>query len=329
MSVYTLLNQKQLEDLLSQYGITQLKAYSEIADGIENSNYLITTDSKEYVLTVFERGGNADFIPYLSFMAEAQAQGKPVPCPLLNNQGERLSFFDYTNTHAKSSVTVKRFILCERLPGSHPRTTSIALCEHLGEQIAEFHSLTFSNTLRKQFPFQDLASFILPLDFDNLLTADKLKLYKEEKENITTLNALAIQHDLSIGLGHCDFFPDNALTLFENNKERISAFLDWYDTKNCFLLIDLAIVAVSWCTTENSLCKDKERALLKGYQKIRPFNVNEETLWNSFLKAAALFFWISREDYHAQMHLQGKGNAINPLKSTDEFYRLLLSLKLR
>lgn len=324
MSVYTLLNQNQIEALLAQYEIPSsgsgLQSYSEIADGIENSNYLVRAANKEYVLTIFERVAVTDFSPYLSFMAAAQAQGKSVPCPLLNLNGERLSSFKFEGNR-------KGFILCERLAGSHPQTISVALCEHLGEQIASLHSLNLSKDLLNQFPFQALDTFILSLDFETILSEEKQALFKSTRALVSTLDNRAKALNLTKGIVHCDFFPDNSLTMITDGKESITAFLDWYDARYTYLLIDLAIIAVSWCTEKFQLVKEKEAALLRGYQKILPFNENDSLLWNAFLRAAALFFWISREDYHTQMHLQKRAGAINPKKSTEEFYRLLLNLK--
>lgn len=319
MSVYTLLNQNQLADLLTQYAIVDLEKFSEISDGIENSNYFICASGKEYVLTIFERASSANLLPYLHFMATAQAQGKAVPCPLLNGQGERLSYFDFEGTK-------KRFIVCERLAGSHPNNISLSLCEHLGEQVASLHSLHLNDDLLLQFPMQSLSSFILPLDFEKVLNPEKRSLFYQTNDLVKNLNTKAEALKLKKSIVHCDFFPDNALVTTINGKEHIAAFLDWYDARYTFLLIDLAIIAVSWCTNNYQLVKEKEAALLKGYQKILPFSEHDVSLWNDFLKAAALFFWISREDYHAQMHLQGRTNAINPKKNTEEFYRLLLNL---
>jgi len=325
VSVYTLLNRNQLKSLLEQYGISQLQSAIEITEGIRNSNYLLKANDKEFVLTIFEEDLNVNFLPCLSFMAAIHAQGFAVPCPLLNKNGERLSVFEFENRS-------KRFIVCERLAGSHPKQISLSLCEHLGEQVAKLHSLKLSADIMTLFPMQHLPAFILNLDFEKVLSEEKLIFFKEEQAFLTTLNkqAQTLPADmLATGIGHCDFFPDNALIIDKNGKEIISGFLDWYDARNTYLILDLAIIAVSWCTENFELLKEKEMALLKGYQKVRPFTEEEQKLWNSFLRVGALSFWISREDYHAQMHAQGKASAINPKKSTEEFYKLLKNFRAR
>ena len=328
MSVYTLLSQNQIEALLSQYDIHNLNSYAEISDGIENSNYLINAHNKEFVLTIFERASSVSLLPYLLFMATAQKANFAVPCPIENNQGERLSFFEYKKENDNSAAEQKRFILCEKLSGTHPKTISIELCEHLGEKIAGLHALPISPDLLDKFPMQELPSLIMPLNFKTLLSEEKLTFFKEEKSFIAKLNQQASLFPK--GIAHCDFFPDNSLTITKDGKETISAFLDWYDARQTYLLLDLAIIAVSWCTNErHEMITEKESALLKGYQKVSPFINNELTVWNGFLRAGALFFWISREDYHEQMHLQGRSDAINPKKSTEEFWLLLQHLKLR
>lgn len=319
MSVYTLLNQNQIEGLLAQYAIEGFESFSEITDGIKNSNYFIRAAGKDYVLTIFERASSANLLPYLQFMAAAQAQGKAVPCPLLNRAGDRLSYFDFKGQR-------KRFIVCERLLGAHPQHISLALCEHLGEQVAGLHALHLPNDLLAQFPLHNLPSFLLTLDFEKILSEEKLGLFYKMRTLVNDLDQKAAALNLDKGVVHCDFFPDNALINTINGQGQLVAFLDWYDARYSYLLIDLAIIAVSWCTENFQLVKEKEAALLKGYQKVLPFNAHDFLLWNDFLKAAALFFWISREDYQTKMRLQGRMASINPKKNTDEFYKLLLNL---
>lgn len=320
MSVYTLLNQNQLRDLLEFYEVDAVESISEISDGIENSNYLVKGWEQDYVLTIFEQA-SLKLEDLFGFMAYLEQEGKAVPCPIKNKKGALVSYFEYLHDR-------KAFILCKKLEGEHPKFIDEDLCEQLGQAFAEFHQLSENSDMLNKFQLRDL-SFILPEQDMDFLSREKQQLFEEEKTFLLAINAQS--QELPKGLCHCDFFPDNALVQLDEDEQKLSAFLDWYDAQHTYFLFDLAIIAISWCNDyddsayEANLSEQKITSLLSAYQNIRMLDKREIELWPAFLRIAAFRFWTSRELYKARMEQEGR--EINQHKRPDEFYKLLLSLR--
>ncbi len=321
LSVYTLLNQNQMIELLNQYDLNELEYFAEISDGIENSNYLIRANRQDFVLTIFEQKSPECLQPFFEFMAMASDKGFPLPAPIPNREGKDLSYFQHDGIK-------KHFILCKKLSGAHPNIITEQICEELGEAFAKLHALSDENGFSESFSFSDL-NFVIPeKNIRSHLSEGKLSIFEEEKTFISELNKQI--KNLPSGVCHCDFFPDNALVENTYGQLTMSGFLDWYDARYTAFCYDLAVIAISWCLQEGKekhLDSKKEQALLKGYQKIRPFSNEELELWPSFLRAATFTFWISRELYHIEMKQSGKYAQINPKKSPEEFWSLLKNLK--
>ncbi len=316
MSVYTLLSQNQLRDLLEKYELGKIESIEEIPDGIENSNYMLRAWQQDYVLTIFEQHAANELNPFFKFMMLAEQQGFAFPCPLLNKSGKALSFFEYKGKQ-------KHFIVCKKLQGAHPAHIDTELCKELGLQFAAIHLLSTDENVKGLFPF-DALDFVLPDSPLDFLSDEKQSLLAQQKLLIQKIASKT--NDLPSGICHCDFFPDNSLVSIEEGKPALTGFLDWYDARNTFFILDLAIIAVSWCKDSNNTVNGKlVVALLEAYDEIRPLEEAEKDAWNDFLKIASCIFWLSREVYAHKMKLAGK--EIKATKQSDEFYQLLLALE--
>lgn|GEM_PF-6394655 len=334
MSVYTFLDEKQIAELLALYGINYLQSHREVTDGIENSNYFVHANNKNYVLTIFEKKSVDALNIFFEFMMTASNAGFPLPTPIKNLQGQRLSYF-YQNVQGNK---IKRhFILCNQLDGKHPKNISIELCKNVGQEFAKLHQLSHKERIKGGFKETDIA-FIIPQNNQNpsgtfdlsFLSEEKQQVYYEELAFIKKLNNEFTK--LPKGICHCDFFPDNALITNNDNKPVLSAFLDWYDAQYTAFIYDLAVLAISWCNYDSERHKipinqDKVNALLKAYEGIRPLSDNEKEQWLNYMRAAAFKFWIHREIYHNTMQSSGMEDNINPKKSPEEFWHLLCYLK--
>lgn len=315
MSVYTLLNQNQLRDILDKYELEHIESIKEIAEGIENSNYWVKTWKQDYVLTIFEQSDAASLNRFFQFMHYGEQQGFAFPCPITNKQGQYLSFFEYKGKR-------KHFIVCKKLSGSHPEAINETLCFELGKQFAGIHALSKNEAIVSLFPFNALA-FVVPESSMDFLSADKKRTLESAKSLIAKLGSA--KYHLPSGICHCDFFPDNALLIQEGNTIQFSGFLDWYDAQHTFFVLDLAIIAISWCRQSQSALDEKlVSALLNGYQQVRPLEQAERELWPEFLKVACMIFWLSRECYVQRM--KEEGTLAKENKQPEEFFDLLLEL---
>lgn len=288
MSVYTSLNQSQLNELLSPYPFGELIKFEGIAEGIENTNYRIHTTANNYILTIFEQHKADDVHFYLKLLSYLKQQGLPVPQPIPT-----------TRKQHQLSWQSKPVVLFEHLSGQSITTPQVNHCRQLGQALAQFHLsgqlfpltrknnrdghwlqqigrtlLKRSNTISSHSQFQSLS------DDDAQLLTDELTFQKKQD----------FDH-LPRGTIHADLFRDNVL--FEQGI--LSGLLDFYTACQGPLLFDLAIIVNDWCITpEYSIDLSKANALFDTYEKFRPLTSHEKQLWPVILRTAALRFWLSR-----------------------------------
>ena len=281
MSVYTSVNEAELDAWLRQYSVGELKSLEPIKAGIENTNYFVTTAQGAYVLTLFERLPAAELPFYLDLMAHLARHGIPSPAPIAD-----------LADHYLQTLKGKPAALVTRLPGRSIEQPAAAECAELGALLARMH----------------LAGRSYPAYLENprgpkwwRLAANDLKphLGKEEVTLVESELAFQAQHrfpDLPRGPVHADLFRDNALF----QKGRISGVIDFYFAGVDCLLYDMAVCANDWCLDENfGLEKTRMDALMAAYEAVRPLTPGERTAWPVMLRAAALRFWLSRlHDFH-------------------------------
>jgi len=281
LSVYTSVNEAELDAWLRQYSVGELKSLEPIKAGIENTNYFVTTAQGAYVLTLFERLPAAELPFYLDLMAHLARHGIPSPAPIAD-----------LADHYLQTLKGKPAALVTRLPGRSIERPAAAECAELGALLARMH----------------LAGRSYPAYLENprgpkwwRLAANDLKphLGKEEVTLVESELAFQAQHrfpDLPRGPVHADLFRDNALF----QKGRISGVIDFYFAGVDCLLYDMAVCANDWCLDENfGLEKTRMDALMAAYEAVRPLTPGERTAWPVMLRAAALRFWLSRlHDFH-------------------------------
>lgn len=316
MSVYTQLNQNQLQSLLENYSTPALVSFTGISDGIENTNYRVECEGQSFVLTIFEQAQTKDLDTLLALMHFLDQNDVQVPSPLSNSEGDLLSVLNIDDIQ-------KPYILCPLLSGKHEETPKPIHCEQMGALLAKVHLLSsLFKTDQLSTPahqwWQNQGQSI-----EKALGPEQLSLHQETvaffNQNLdqTTLEALPK------GIVHSDAFPDNVL--FSDDK--ISAWLDWYDATNDYFIYDLAVIANSWCASDDGVLDSKKLSgLLSGYKILRPFSSLENTLWPTFLKLAAFRFWISRLIYVGEMTKSGRRGELNPKKNPEDFYKILSNL---
>jgi homoserine kinase type II len=279
LSVFTPVSEGQLAAWLKHYSVGALVSLEPIAEGIENTNYFVTTSQGRFVLTLFERLPAAELPFYLELMAHLARHGIPCPAPIAD-QGDRLL----------SSLNGKPAALVTRLAGRSLTDPGSAHCAEVGALLARMH----------------LAGRSYPGYLENPRGLKWLRRAAEEvrtfigKPQFEFLQAeldYQAQHrfpDLPRGAVHADLFRDNAL--FDDG--RISGVIDFYFAGVDCLLFDLAVCANDWCLrdpeSDRALDAGRIGALLGAYHALRPLSEGERDAWPALLRAAALRFWLSR-----------------------------------
>ncbi|WP_024852216.1 homoserine kinase [Hydrogenovibrio kuenenii] len=285
MSVYTVIEQAELEAFLQDYDVGTLSSYEGISAGIENTNYFVNTEKEgehhQFVLTVFEHH-SFDELPYfLNIMAFMAEHAIPTAHP-----EQTLS-----NGYLKS-IQGKPAALVERLKGDGVELPTLKQCKVMGEQMARFHMAgqdfeDFRENDRNLDWMQttfDLIQTRLPQDETNLISSEINLLSNYEWE--------LLPH----GVIHADLFCDNALF----DGDQLSGIIDLYYACNGPLLYDLAVMVNDWCRSPDlTFDAEKVDAMVSSYQKIRELSWQEKETWPYALRLAALRFFLSRlKDKH-------------------------------
>lgn len=302
MSVYTTIEQDELEDFLQNYSAGQLKHFEGISAGIENTNYFVDTDKNRFVLTIFE-ALNHDELPYfLDLMAHLAEHHVPSAHPLADNQG-----------HYLRQLKGKPAALVQRLTGKSVESPTAEQCAALGKALSHLHVVGQHFTgqrANERGPhwWHVTAKAVMP-HLDN-----------DEQQLLNAELAFQKQHahdDLPRGVIHADLFRDNALF----DGQQLTGIIDFYYACNDVLLYDVAVTVNDWCGNEDgSLDPTRLDALLDAYQQERPFTAQEQQAWPVMLRAAALRFWLSR----LQDKVFPREGEITHIKDPDAFKRILI-----
>ncbi len=280
MAVYTDVGADELAVFLNGYGLGELLAYKGIAEGVENSNYLLHMSSGYFILTLYEKRVSAADLPFfLGLMEHLAARKLSCPQPVKNRFGEMLGEL------AGRPAAVVTF-----LDGMWVRRPSAAHCAAVGQALAQLHLAGAGFSLKRANALS--VEGWRPL-FDG--ARDKADSVQPSlRQTIETELALLERtwpRDLPQGVVHADLFPDNVFFL----GERISGLIDFYFACNDTLAYDLAICLNAWCfETDHSYNVTKGRALLQGYAKTRALSRVEWEALPVLARGAALRFLLTR-----------------------------------
>jgi homoserine kinase type II len=280
MAVYTDVAADELADFLSQYDIGELLSYKGIAEGVENSNFLVHTSKGAYILTLYEKRVSAGDLPYfLTLMAHLAERGVSCPQPARNRNGEVYA------TLAGRPAAIINF-----LEGMWPRRPNAAHCTGVGHALARMH----------------LAGADFPLFRKNPLSVDGWRPLFDlagaradgVQAGLCDVIARELDHleacwpaDLPVGVIHADLFPDNVFFL----GDRVSGLIDFPFSCNDILAYDIAICLNAWCfEADHSFNVTKARALLSAYGRERKLSAAEETALPLLARGAALRFLLTR-----------------------------------
>ncbi|MDL9998573.1 homoserine kinase [Variovorax sp. J22P240] len=308
MAVFTEVGFDEADALVRRLGLGALTDLRGIEGGIENTNYFATTESGEFVLTLFERLG-ADQLPYyLCLMKHLAARGLPVPGPVADPEippptGHPLSIPGNAPCELLHTVAGKPAAIVQRLKGKSELAPTAAHCAELGRLLARMH-LAARNYPRIQpnlrgLPWwNDTVPVVLPY-----LEAPQAALLRSElayQNHVAESSAYAA---LPRGPVHADLFRDNAMfdTHASADAPRLTGVFDFYFAGADTWLFDLAVCLNDWAIDLACGRHDAARAdaLLAAYGTVRPLSGPERALLPAMLRAAALRFWISRLwDYH-------------------------------
>jgi homoserine kinase type II len=280
MAVYTDVAAEELAEFLKGYDIGELTSYKGIAEGVENSNFLLHTSKGAYILTLYEKRVAVDDLPYfLSLMAHLAERGVRCPQPAKNRLGA-----------VYSQLAGRPAAIINFLEGMWPRRPNAAHCAGVGEALAKMHIAGGDFPMFRKNPlsvegWRPLFDLAAP-------RADGLQ------PGLRDFIARELDHleacwptDLPRGVIHGDLFPDNVFFL----GDRLSGLIDFPFSCNDMLTFDVAICLNAWCfEPDHSFNVTKARAFLNAYGRERKLSEAEENALPLLSRGAALRFLLTR-----------------------------------
>jgi homoserine kinase type II len=278
VSVFTRITRPQLDQFFSAYTLGEVVGFEGITDGIDNTNYFVTTRQGSYVLTLFESLTVDELPHFLGLLSHLGKNNLLCPSPQNDWQGNPLR-----QLNSKPAAVFK----C--LSGAAVASPSVLHCQEIGLQLASLHRCT-----------QD---YVFPIQSGNDLSWCKTVLGKigahlsaTDRELVNdelVFQAKNSPVNVPRGVIHADLFRDNVLFV----NDQLSGLLDFYSACTDTLLLDIAITANDWCCDNGIVNAEKFTALLAAYESLRPLEPLEKQHWPIALRAAALRFWLSRLEY--------------------------------
>lgn len=280
MAVYTDVAAEELEAFLAGYQIGELLSYKGIAEGVENSNFLVHASGGNFILTLYERRVAAADLPFfLGLMEHLARRGINCPQPVKNREGAMLG-----------RIAGRPAAIITFLDGMWIRRPSAGHCGALGEALAKLHraGADFPHTRANSLSVEGWR----PLYETVASRCDGIRpgLSATLAQELTELETIWPRR-LSQGVIHADLFPDNVFFL----GNRLSGLIDFYFACTDAFAYDLAICLNAWCfEPDHSYNVTKGRNLLQAYAAVRALSAEERQALPILARGSALRFLLTR-----------------------------------
>lgn len=286
MAVYTEVSDDELRAFLRDYDIGEVVSFKGIAEGVENSNYLLQTVTspdatpENYILTLYEKRVHPEELPYfLGLMDHLAKNGFSCPTPIHGRDGAALR-----------ELSGRPAAIVSFLSGMWPRKATPQHCAEVGAAMARLH-LTSADFKGHRDNNMSVTGW------EKLVDATRERA-DEVAPGLSDVIVRELSHisanwpsELPQGVIHADMFPDNVFFL----GDRLSGLIDFYFACNDALAYDIAICINAWCfEADASLNITKARALLRGYASVRPLSRAEYDALPELARGAALRFLLTR-----------------------------------
>ncbi|MEQ1888767.1 MAG: homoserine kinase [Alphaproteobacteria bacterium] len=282
MAVYTEVSDEELDAFIAEYDIGRVISCKGVAEGVENSNYMLRTDGADgaYFLTLYEkRVAPADLPYFIGLMEYLAGRGISCPLPVHGRDGRAL------RTLAGRPAAVVTF-----LDGMSLRRPRPPHCASLGEGLARLHLAGLDFPMRRVNALS--VKHWRPLYLWCARRADEVAagLKAELDQELSELES-QWPENLPAGVIHADAFPDNVFFL----NDKLCGFIDFYFACNDALAYDIAICLNAWCfEADGAFNVTKARLMLAAYQTVRPLTPAELAALPLLARGAALRFLLTR-----------------------------------
>jgi homoserine kinase type II len=281
MAVYTEVPDEALVTFLTGYDLGRVRSFKGIAEGVENSNYLLRADAGQFILTLYEKRVKESDLPFFIGLMEHLAQrGVTCPQPVRAKNGEALGRLC---GRAAAIVTFLDGVWLRRPQAIH--------CGQVGEALARMHEAGADFTQFQRPNALDISGWPQLVE-TAAPRADEVApgLRDEMTAELAKLQAIW-PSGLPGGVIHADLFPDNVFFL----GDALTGLIDFYFACNDSFAYDLGVCLNAWCfEPDGQFNVSKGMAMIRGYEKRRPLTAAEVEALPILARGSALRFMLTR-----------------------------------
>lgn len=280
MAVYTDVSDEELRAFLATYDLGDLLSFKGIAEGVENSNFLLHTNKGFYILTLYEKRVVEEELPFfLGLMNHLAERGLTCPTPIRNRAGEM-----------QGHLAGRPAAIISFLDGVSVRRPQPRHCVEVGRALAYSHLAGDGFVLSRRNALDVEGWRGVFLSCRDGIDGYKPGLAAEIEKELAELSRDWPRH-LPSGVIHADLFPDNVFFI----GDRLSGLIDFYFACNDAFAYDLAICLNAWCFEEDGAFNiTKARGLLQAYAQVRPMGKDELAALPLLARGAAMRFLLTR-----------------------------------
>lgn len=305
MAVFSPIDTKELSLFLNNYTIGSLKKFEGILEGIENTNYKITTSKNIYILTIFEKRVKYEDLPFfINLKSHLVKKNFICPKPISNKKGKMINTFNG-----------KACVIVSFLKGKQAKKIYNLHCKQVGSVLASLHrdTLDFKEKRLNNMNYKQWDKI-----FRKCLLKTSTKydfLFPIIKKELIFLNK-NWPKKLPQGTIHADVFKDNVFFI----DDKFSGLIDFYFACNDFFAYDIALAINAWCFNKSNIISiNKLKALLAGYEEKRKLTNYEFSSLSILLRGAALRILLTR--LHDKL-FHPEGAFVKP-KDPNEYFKIL------
>ena len=308
MAVYTKINKKDLSFINKKFDVENFQNFIGIKQGIENTNYLLKSKNKKFILTIFEKRVLKKEIPFfMKLMDQLSDLNINCPKPLRNRQGNYLI-----------KIKGKQACIVTFLRGKDKKKLNNRNCFDIGKMVALMHLSTKKIKLyrKNSMSIKNLKPLLNSIKFKSKKFTNIEKFLKTNFKDIRNKWPKSLPN----GIIHGDLFIDNIF--FKNNK--LSGVIDFYFAANDYYMYEIAICVNALCFDKNktkfNINKKKIKNLIKGYESIKKISQKEKNSLNILCRGAAMRYFLTRlYDY-----TNTPKTALIKIKDPREYYQKLV-----
>ena len=308
MAVYTKINKKDIFYINKKFEIEKILNFKGIKQGIENTNYLLRSKNKKFILTIFEKRVSQKEIPFFMKLMD-QLNNLKINCP----KPQR-------NKNGRYLIKIKNKPACivSFLKGKDKKSLNLKNCYDIGKMVAGMHLSTKKIGLSRKnsMGIKYLNPLLNSIKFKSKRFINMEKFLKTNFKDIK----MKWPKKLPSGIIHGDLFIDNIF--FKKNK--VSGMIDFYFAANDYFMYEIAICVNALCFDKKKskflINKAKVKNLIKGYESIKKLLIKEKNSLNILCRGAAMRYFLTRlYDYS-----NTPKSALIKIKDPREYYQKLV-----